>query len=122
MTVRILTCLEKRELAGQVFRDQQFDEVDFSGANLSGARFESVSLQSCDFRHADLRGAAFINCDLRGACLFEAALGDNDFVGSWFAGVAGLTVEQIRYVFRKGGTFSTIGKPPTAPSSRQDTP
>ncbi len=112
--VRIFTGGEKRELAGQVFRGLELDEVDFSGADLSGARFEAVSLQHCDFWRADLRGASFNDCDLRGSSLFEAALGDNDFAGSWFAGVAGLNGQQIRYVIRKGGTFSKIGTPPTA--------
>jgi uncharacterized protein YjbI with pentapeptide repeats len=113
MTVRIFTDGEKHELAGQVFRDVQFDDVDFSGADLSGARFETVSLRNCDFKRADLRDVAFVDCDLRGASLHEAALGDNDFLGSWFAGVTGLSVQQIRYVFLKGGTFSTVGEPPT---------
>jgi uncharacterized protein YjbI with pentapeptide repeats len=114
MTVKIFSGGEKRELAGQGFRALVLDLVDFSGADLRGARFETVSLRGCDFRRADLRGAAFIDCDLREACLVEIDLGENDFTGSWLAGATGLTVEQTRYVFGRGGLFVAVGEPPTA--------
>jgi len=114
MSVRIFSHGEKRELAGQIFRAVSLDRVDFSGADLRGARFETVSLRGCDLRHADLRGAHFVDCDLRGARLDDVVFGDNRFDGSWFAGVSGLAVEQIRRIFRCGGLFVTVGEPPTA--------
>src|SRR4051794_17242356 len=60
----ILTAKEKSALSGHVFRASRFDGIDFSGADLSFARFEDASLVGCNFSSANLKGATFIRCDL----------------------------------------------------------
>lgn len=111
MTIHIFSSGEKRELAGQVFYRLLLDRVDFAGADLRGARFESVSLRGCDFRRADLRGAQFTDCDLREACLAEVQLGDNLFERCWLTHVSGLSVEQTRAVVHQGGRFAGAEEP-----------
>lgn len=111
--LRVFSVGEKRELAGQVFREISLDHVDFSGADLRGARFDTVSLRACDFRGADLRGAEFLDCDLREANLAGIVLADTGFDGSWVGGATGLTVEQIQQVSRRGGVFLMWGPCPT---------
>ena len=116
--IRVFSVHEKQELSDQIFQEVSLDRVDFSGADLRGARFDTVSLRGCDFRQADLRGAEFVDCDLRDASLHESLLGDNRFAGSWFASATGLTVEQIRYVYRCGGSFAAWSPPPPARRER----
>jgi uncharacterized protein YjbI with pentapeptide repeats len=102
---RVFTAAEKRDLAGQVFRNLSLEGVDFSGANLREASFVRVSLRGCDFRTADLRGADFLGCDLRQARLDQVVLGDNRFHGSCLANSAGLSDDAKDYVSRRGGSF-----------------
>ncbi len=112
--LHVFTSGEKRQLAAQVFCRVTLDRVDFSGADLSETRFDTVSLRGCDFSGADLRGAEFLRCDLRDANLCDVGLGDNRFHGSWLAGATGLTVAQTQYVCSRGGTFVTWGDGPAS--------
>lgn len=120
MTIRIFSPGEKRELACQVFHQLSLDRVDFAGADLRDARFETVSLRGCDFRGADLRGTRFIDCDLREACLAEVALGDNVFERCWLTHASGLSVEQTRVIVHLGGRFVSDGDQPAAGLGAQE--
>ncbi|HEY1346827.1 MAG TPA: DinB family protein [Streptosporangiaceae bacterium] len=55
--------------------------TDFTGENLTGARFEDVYLTGARFRDVDLSGARFHLVDLTGAVIRGAALVDVDISG-----------------------------------------
>ena len=101
----ILTSREKRELTGEVFRQRELVELDFSGADLRGASFEESVLLRCSFAGADLRGARFVSCDLHAIDLGDAVLGDNHFVGTTLVDAVGMTPTMSRIVIEAGGTF-----------------
>ena len=102
----VFTTLEKRQLFGEIFRETSLDYVDFSGADLREAWFETVSLCGCDFSGADLTGAVFLDCDLRWARFDRAILGDNSFKRSWLNGAEGITRGLFDYVRACGGHFA----------------
>jgi uncharacterized protein YjbI with pentapeptide repeats len=106
MSKQIFSVEEKRELIGEIFRDVALAAVDFSHADLRGARFVNASLRDCDFTGADLRSVDFVRCDLRRAVLSDVELGGNRFDGSCLAGAVGLTAAQSSYVRRRGGSFA----------------
>jgi uncharacterized protein YjbI with pentapeptide repeats len=101
----ILTPTEKSELREEVFRDRALVGMDFTGADLSGARFVRMLIVRCSFRGADLRGAHFVMCDLREVDVHEAKLGDNRFYGTTMRGVTGLSDEDKREVVAKGAVI-----------------
>ena len=102
----VFTSLEKRHLSGEIFRESKLDCLDFSGADLRGARFESVSLCGCDFSGADLRGTVFWDCDLRWARFDRSVFGDNSFRRSWVTGAEGITRSLFEYIRTHGGHFA----------------
>jgi uncharacterized protein YjbI with pentapeptide repeats len=102
----VLTSLEKRHLSGEIFRGLEINCLDFKGADLREARFESTSLCACDFSGADLRGAVFWDCDLRWARFDRAVFGDNSFKRSWLNGAEGITRSLFDYVRKSGGHFA----------------
>lgn len=55
------------------YESRNFRGDDFSGQNLSGAKFIRCSFADVTFREADLRGAAFISCKAHGPLSFESA-------------------------------------------------
>lgn len=99
----IFTTLEKRLLAGQVFRNLEFNRIDFSQANLQETLFLNASLSESDFSGADLRGASFITCDLRGANFGGATFGRTRFDNSSLFGARGLSRGMSDYARRNGG-------------------
>jgi uncharacterized protein YjbI with pentapeptide repeats len=104
---RLFTLEEKRALQALSLRDTCFDRVDFSGADLAHALFQSVSLVGCDFRGARLTLATFRCCDLRDA-VFDSAtlLRGSRFDGSNLIGARGLTSASRTLVRRAGGIFA----------------
>jgi len=84
-----------------LFLDQSLSEVDFSGADLSGARLLKLTLEGCDFSGAALTGAVLVGC--RGVeCRFVGAELGNirmvencDFSGADFSG-ANLQLANLR--------------------------
>jgi hypothetical protein len=101
---RLFTNAEKKELAGQVFRNVALDGADFSSANLRGARFEGASLVRCSFAGADLRGVVFSMCDLREVDLAGVNFGENRFDGTVVGGVEDLSPEVRAAILESGGT------------------
>ena len=101
----ILTSREKRELTGEVFCKRELVDMDFSGADLRGARFEKTVLLRCSFAGADLRGARFLSCDLHSIDLGDAVLGDNRFDGTTLVDALGVTGPMSKMVADAGGTF-----------------
>jgi len=95
--------VEKRQLFGEIFLGSNLDWLDFSGADLQGARFESASLCGCDFSGADLRGTVFWDCDLRWARFDRSVFGDNSFKHSWLTGAEGITRSLFEYIRARGG-------------------
>ena len=55
--------------------------LDFSGAQLQGARFEGADLRECDFSGADLRGASFKDAKLAHAKFEKTNLGSLSLPG-----------------------------------------
>jgi uncharacterized protein YjbI with pentapeptide repeats len=101
----ILTSQEKRELHHEVFRGRVFIGLDLTDADFRGARFEASVIVTCNLARADLRGAELVLCDLRSVDLTGALLGDNDFRGSVFMDVLGLSDADRRLVQESGGSF-----------------
>jgi uncharacterized protein YjbI with pentapeptide repeats len=108
--VEVFTAGEKRLLRGHLFRGSNFDQVDFSSADLRETMFERVSLRGCDFSDANLRGAVFLACDLRGARFARACFGDNRFDECWFVGATGIGPFQRARIEKSGGRFLAVHK------------
>jgi uncharacterized protein YjbI with pentapeptide repeats len=108
--IQVFTAGEKRLLRGNLFRDSNFDQVDFSSADLRDTMFERVSLRACDFSDANLRGAVFHGCDLRGARFARACFGDNRFDECWFVGATGIGPLQRTRIEKSGGRFLEVEK------------
>jgi uncharacterized protein YjbI with pentapeptide repeats len=108
--VQVFTAGEKRLLRGQLFRDSNFDRVDFASADLRDAMFERVSLRGSDFRDANLRGAVFLGCDLRSARFARAMFGENRFDECWFVGATGIGPLQRGRIEKCGGRFLRVAK------------
>lgn len=85
-------------------------DIDLSGADLRGARFESTVLIRCNLAGADLRGARFTLCELYGVVLTDAVFGDNRFDGTMFVDVIGVAEPRRALIQQDGGTF----QPPRA--------
>lgn len=93
--------LRRCRLGRVLFLDQSLNGVDFSGADLSGARFLNLKLEGCDFSGAALTGAVLMGC--RGVeCRFAGAELGNirmvehcDFSGADFSG-ANLQLANLR--------------------------
>lgn len=102
----VLTSTEKRFLSGERSSASNLDCVDFSGADLRGARFEGTSLIGCDFSRADLRGTVFLDCDLRSARFDRSLFADNCFKRSWLTGAEGITRSLFGYIRVRGGHFA----------------
>ena len=103
--VQVFTAGEKRLLRGHLFKQVDFDHVDFSSADLRDAMFEHVSLRGCDFSDANLRGAVFLGCDLRSARFARASFGENRFDECWFIGAKGIGPFQRARIEEAGGRF-----------------
>jgi uncharacterized protein YjbI with pentapeptide repeats len=103
--VPVFTRGEKAELYRHVFCVAELDEVDFSGADLRGARFERCSLRGAIFSGSLLIGVEFLGCDLRCADFSGAVLAKNRFDGSWLIGVAGLSPTALEQARNSGGLF-----------------
>jgi uncharacterized protein YjbI with pentapeptide repeats len=99
----IFTPEEKRLLHAQIFRDCEFNRIDFSNADLRESRFLNVALTGCDFSSADLRGTSFIACDLHGANFTGVVLGRTRFDACWLIGALGLSSSMSDYVRENGG-------------------
>ena len=105
----MFTSVEKRHLSGEIFRGSNLDWLDFSGADLRGARFESTSLCGCDFSGADLTG----NCVLGlrspvGAFSIVLFLRDNSFRHSWLTGAEGITRSLFEYIRAQRRAFRLL--------------
>lgn len=101
----ILTSREKRDLHHERFLDRELVGVDLSGADLRSTYFERTLLASCNLAGADLRGAQFVLCDVRSVDLTNVQVGDNDFRGTMFTDVVGLSEESRTLIRATGGTF-----------------
>jgi uncharacterized protein YjbI with pentapeptide repeats len=106
--VRVFTEGEKRLLRGHLFKQANFDQVDFSSADLRDTMFERVSLRGCDFSDANLRGAVFLRCDLRSARFARACFGENRFDECWFVGATGIGPFQRTRIEESGGRFLAV--------------
>jgi uncharacterized protein YjbI with pentapeptide repeats len=111
--IRVLTEVEKTDLAGALFRNVNLDCVDFVGADLRRARFENVSLIGCDFSRADLRGTEFYDCDLRGSRFSSVNWGNNVFLGSAFSRSSEIGKAQTQEIESSGGSFLPTGALPS---------
>lgn len=81
--------------------------IDFSGAQLQGARFEGADLRECDFSGADLRGASFKDAKLAHAKFEKTNLGSLNLPGGKklapdFTG-AQATKSQFHYAILEAG-------------------
>ena len=101
----VFTSAEKGQLRGELFRGSNFDEVDFSSADLRETMFDQVSLRGCDFSDANLRGAVFRQCDLRHARFTRARFGQNRFDECWFVGATGIGPVERACIAARGGRF-----------------
>lgn len=70
--------------------DTDFTGQDFTGIDLTGAVLNFANLSNTNFSNAVLRDVSFANANLSGAIFFNA-----DIRGANFAGVSGLTAEQL---------------------------
>jgi uncharacterized protein YjbI with pentapeptide repeats len=70
--------------------DTDFTGQDFTGIDLTGAVLNFANLSNANFSNAVLRDVSFANANLSGTIFFNA-----DIRGANFAGVTGLTAEQL---------------------------
>jgi uncharacterized protein YjbI with pentapeptide repeats len=80
-----------RDLRGAIFALASLPRVDFSGANLQGARLAGAHLQGASLDSAQLQGASLNWAQLQGANLFGAqlqgaSLADAQLQGAWLFG------------------------------------
>jgi len=86
--------LQKADLSGCIFKNCEFEQTVFFGANLQNCTFTGVNATHCIFSTADLFGTSFndsriIYCDFSDACLVKATFESsypiaNTFTRSWF--------------------------------------
>jgi uncharacterized protein YjbI with pentapeptide repeats len=105
---RIFTADEKATLGGELFLNRELVGVDFSGADLRGARFERTTLVRCNLAAADVRGAHFILCDLHAVVLADVLFEDNRFDGTTLVDAVGLTADGQAVIEGGGGTFQHV--------------
>jgi uncharacterized protein YjbI with pentapeptide repeats len=101
----VLTAHEKRELAGELFCNRELVDLDFSGSDLRGARFERSIVVRCSFAGADLRGARFLSCNLQSIDLANALLEDTRFDGTMLVEVLGVSSSARDAISSGGGAF-----------------
>jgi uncharacterized protein YjbI with pentapeptide repeats len=101
----VFSAEEKAALRDEVFMNREFVDVDFSGADLRGARFERTTLVRCNLAATDLRGARFNLCNLREVVLTDAVFGDNRFDGTMFVEAVGLNDVTRALIEHGGGSF-----------------
>ena len=66
--------------------ESNFENADFSGANLNKADFEGLDLSGINFKEADLREANFRNSILDGVCFQDADLRKTNFESAYLSG------------------------------------
>jgi uncharacterized protein YjbI with pentapeptide repeats len=98
-----------RSLVQSSFRNCHFEEIDFSGLNLSGADFSESHLFRCRFDRANLDGAKFDHSEIRAGSFRDAELKQASFRKSLssadFAG-ANLTLAGFVGSVLKGSDFA----------------